>query len=259
MSESYLPGYARDASEFMALRTAESHAAFVLPRLRPGMRLLDCGCGPGSITLGLARQVAPAEVIGLDREASQIEKARQEAQKQEASHVRFETGSIYALPFADQSFDVVFAHAVFEHLREPLKALAEIHRVLAPDGLIALRSPDWGGFLIWPLTPDLHDAIVFYTELQTRSGGDVQVGRKFKGLLREAGFREGEFSATYECYHSLETIGEYLARGLERAVQTACLPGESQRSERAAKALRAWCRSPDGLFAQAWCEIVGRK
>src|SRR4030095_2388966 len=111
----------------------------------------------------------------------------------------FETGSIYALPFADGSFDVVFAHALFEHLREPLKGLAEIHRVLAPDGVVALRSPDWGGFLISPTTPYMQDAIAFDTELQTRSGGDVQVGRKLPGLLREAGFREGEFSATYEC------------------------------------------------------------
>ena len=47
-------------------RTAARSAAFLLPHLRPGMRLLDFGCGPGSITVGLAGVVAPGEVVGVD-------------------------------------------------------------------------------------------------------------------------------------------------------------------------------------------------
>jgi ubiquinone/menaquinone biosynthesis C-methylase UbiE len=243
----------------MAFRSAQSHAAFLLPKLRPGMRLLDCGCGPGTITCGLARIVAPAEVIGLDREGSQIERAREDAASQNISNVRFDTGSIYELPFADGSFEVVFAHAVFEHLREPLSALSEIHRVLAAGGMVALRSPDWGGFLVSPMTPELEAALTYYQRLQMQSGGDVQVGRKFKALLREAGFRELEFSAAYECYGSLESIGEYLAERIDRSAENSMTPGDKERIENHAAALRSWYRSEDGVFAQSWCEILGTK
>ncbi|HKX61377.1 MAG TPA: class I SAM-dependent methyltransferase, partial [Verrucomicrobiae bacterium] len=206
--ETYLPGYTPNASEFMARRTAQSHAGFLLPKLHSGLRLLDCGCGPGTITLGLAALVEPANVVGLDRENSQIQLARQAAESQGIANVHFDAGSIYELPFADGAFDVVFAHAVFEHLREPMTALSEIRRVLTRGGLIALRSPDWGGFLLAPESDELLAAISCYQELQVQSGGDVHAGRKLKAWLRQAGFNALEFSASYECYASLESIGE---------------------------------------------------
>src|SRR5579883_1469751 len=60
----------------IAARTGASDAAFLLPHLRPGMRLLDCGCGPGVITSGLAQAVAPGEVVGIDIRSAMIEQAR---------------------------------------------------------------------------------------------------------------------------------------------------------------------------------------
>ena len=62
-----------------ARRTAQVNAAFLLPHLKPGMRLLDCGCGPGSITVGLAQAVAPAETVGIDASPDAIEAARAHA------------------------------------------------------------------------------------------------------------------------------------------------------------------------------------
>jgi len=258
-NEAYLPGYDSRVTDFMALRTAPSHAAFVLPKLRPGLRLLDIGCGPGTITLDLARLVAPGEAAGLDRENSQIEKARESAKRRGVTNVRFDVGSIYELPFADAAFDVVFAHAVFEHLREPLAALSEIHRVLTKGGLVALRSPDWGGYLVWPATPQLDAALIYYQTLQTQRGGDVQVGRKFKTLLRRAGFCDRQFSASFECYESLDLIGEYLARGIEASIDGSANSSKRQQIEGFADALRNWYRSEDGVFAQSWCEIIGYK
>lgn len=257
--ENYLPGYTANASAFMAQRTAQSHAAFLLPKLRSGLRLLDCGCGPGSITLGLAALVSPGEVMGLDQQQSQVELARVAAKSEGITNARFDVGSVYELPFPENSFDVVFAHAVFEHLREPAKALSEIGRVLAPGGMIALRSPDWGGFLLAPESDELSEAINYYQALQAQSGGDVHVGRKFKSLLRKNGFDSLEFTASYECYTSLEVIGEYLAQRLDRAAETAGTPEEKQRIQNFASTIRNWYRCEDGVFAQSWCEIIGRK
>ena len=101
-----------------------------MPHLRPGMRLLDCGCGPGSITVGLAEAVAPGEVIGLDLQPSQIERARLLAAERAISNVRFEVGDVSRLPFPDASFDAAFAHTLLLHLRDRVGALREIRRVL---------------------------------------------------------------------------------------------------------------------------------
>jgi Methylase involved in ubiquinone/menaquinone biosynthesis len=257
--ETYMLGYSANASDFMSRRTVHSHAAFLLPRLRPGLRVLDCGCGPGSITVGLAALVAPAEVVGLDREDSQLALARQRAAAQNISNVRFESGSIYELPFADASYDLVFAHAVFEHLREPLAALSEVHRVLRSGGMVALRSPDWGGFLIAPSSALLDEAIDYFKSLQLQSGGDVYVGRKFRSLLRQAHFRDIEFSASYECFRPVELVGEFLASRIQEAAQHLSSIEARQRVEGFAAALREWYRHEDGVFAAAWCEVIGGK
>jgi len=133
-------------------------------------------------------------------------------------------------------------------LSSPGDALAELRRVLVPGGLIALRSPDWGGFIVAPDTTGLQSAINCYVEIQTANGGDVRVGRKFPGLLRSAGFTSLVFSATYECYKSPSFIGEYLALRLA-----------SSNALAEAEALREWSRHPDAIFAQAWCEILGTR
>ena len=78
-------------------------------------------------------------------------------------------------------------------------------------------------------------------------------------MLRQAGFRGLEFSASYECYPSLEFIGEYLAQGIERSSENAIASGDRHRLEGFAATLRAWSRCDDGIFAQSWCEIVGQK
>lgn len=206
--ETYTPGYGANAADFMAQRRAGTHAAFFTPRLRPGMRLLDCGCGPGTLTVDLAGIVAPGEVVGVDRETSQVETARTLARLR-GVNARFEAASVYELPFPDRHFDAAFSHALFEHLREPLRALAEIKRVLKPGGFAGLRCPDWGGFLIHPSTELLDQAIASYKDLQTANGGDVTAGRKLGSWLRQAGFQNVDMSASYECYEEPARIAGY--------------------------------------------------
>src|SRR5687768_14024627 len=86
-------------------RMAANCAGLLLARLQPGMRLLDCGCGPGSITFGLAAAVAPGEVVGIDLDPGSIDVARQQAAEQRMANVRFEVANIYVLPFPAGSFD----------------------------------------------------------------------------------------------------------------------------------------------------------
>jgi SAM-dependent methyltransferase len=152
--ETYTVGYSDVALRYMMRRHAARDAALLLPWLKPGMTLLDCGCGPGTITVGLAKAVVPGRVVGIDLEESQFETAQQIARERGATNIEWKAASIYQLPFPDNSFDVVFSHALFEHLGEPEAALQEISRVLRPDGLVALSSPDWSGNLMAPRDPE---------------------------------------------------------------------------------------------------------
>src|SRR6478672_2780569 len=121
--ETYTHGHAPATLRQHAQRTADEAAAFLLPHLRPDMRLLDVGCGPGSITRGLAERLPAGEVVGLDLSRETLEAARRDATARGLANLRYEEGSVYQLPFPDASFDVVYAHQVLQHLRERGAAL----------------------------------------------------------------------------------------------------------------------------------------
>src|SRR5690554_1696450 len=127
-------------------RTAENSAAFVLPVLTPETSLLDVGCGPGTVTIDLASRVERA--VGVDRAPSVLAAAREAAAS--VKNVEFLEGDAYALPFADGSFDVVYAHQVLQHLTDPIAALREMRRVARPGGYVAVRDADYSAMTWYP-------------------------------------------------------------------------------------------------------------
>src|SRR2546422_11302498 len=97
--ESYTPGHTQSAVDFMSKRSLVSHGSFFVPYLQKGVSVLDCGCGPGTITLGIAAEVAPGSVTGVDFAQAQIGVARANALERGIRNVAFETADCYALPF----------------------------------------------------------------------------------------------------------------------------------------------------------------
>jgi SAM-dependent methyltransferase len=246
--ETYTPGYSEAAAAFMVRRRLDPNGAFFRSCLKPGLSVLDCGCGPGTITRDIARVVAPGRVTGVDFSAEQVALASREAQAEAILNIEFRQGSVYELPFADESFDAVFSHALLEHLKEPLRAANELKRVLRPGGMIGVCTPDWGGFLLAPPTEKLLLAFEAYKALQNRNGGDVYCGHKLGMYLRNAQFEAIVMRSRYENYYPLTTIGDFLAMNHDEA-------GEPMH----AATWRAWARQPDGMFAQAWVSCVARK
>ena len=117
--ETYTPGYSEPTLQLMLKRTAASHAGFFIPFLHPGMRILDCGCGPGTITVDLAKLVSPGQLFGIDLEPAQLRSAQHLSRERHINNAWFGAGNVYALPFSDGQFDAVFTHALFEHLDTP--------------------------------------------------------------------------------------------------------------------------------------------
>src|SRR5215471_11540041 len=139
VSEIYQHGHHTSVVSNHAKRTAETAATFFLPFLKPGMRLLDVGCGPGSITAGLALRVEPGETIGIDASLQAIETARSLPGARAAKCLSFEVGNICAPRFGARSFDAVFAHQVLQHLPQPVVAFEQMRVPSTPTGIACTR------------------------------------------------------------------------------------------------------------------------
>jgi SAM-dependent methyltransferase len=252
-------GYGGPVVGVMARRTAEREGAFFLAHLRPGMRVLDVGCGPGTITLGLARAVAPGEVVGVDIEPSQVDLARALADEHEMTNLRFAAGRGEALDFPDGSFDAVFTYAVVEHVPDPLAILREMRRVARPGGLAGVDASDWGGRVTEPHVPAVEEAVAAYVRLWEHNGGHARLGRRLRGLLRAAGF--GRLQTTAGTIQLSPGAGELMA-GLiaaPRFVERVTTLGWADREtiDRWVAALRAWDRGPDAVWAHLRFGTVG--
>jgi ubiquinone/menaquinone biosynthesis C-methylase UbiE len=249
-----------------ARRTAERNAAFLLPHLRPGMRLLDAGCGPGSITIGLAAAVAPGgEAIGFDADASAIDQARVLAAERAIENARFETGDIHRLPYADGSFDAAFVHAVLQHLANPLDVLREVRRVLRPGAVIGIADADYDASVMYPQDPLLDRATEITAALhRLRSGGDPRVGKRLRALLHEAGFVRTEASVLANVEGNDERVrrtGEWLAAGASSPEYIAEVTARGIATEpellAIAEAQRRWSATPGAIWATMWCQAIG--
>jgi SAM-dependent methyltransferase len=247
--EAYKQAMRRRRSQH-ARRTAETQAAFLLPHLRPGMALLDLGCGPGSITTGLAAAVAPGPTTGVDVDPLPIE------------GVEVVTADVMSLPFPDASFDAIFASALLQHLPDPLGALREARRVARPGAVIGVVDADWDGELFYPT----NDVLRRWTELalRHREGTSPFVGKQLRHLLAEAGFARVEGYARVVHHGTADLAGSFgrftaaLLRDPE-TVERSVAQGWAtvDELEEMSQAWLAWSESPGAFATRYWCEAIG--
>jgi SAM-dependent methyltransferase len=245
----------------MALRTVAREAAFFLPYLRPGMSVLDAGCGPGSITIGIAEIVSPGEVTGIDIQPAQVEQARSMAAAQGLANVRIQAADIYRLPFPDHSFDAAFANGVLMHLREPVLALSELRRILRPGGVIGVRDPDGGGNVRAPTTPLLDQWFEEAERVRQHNGSTLFIGRHHRRLLLEAGFARAGASASLNCAGTVEETrrqAAFFIAQLHGLARTSLTEGwlDQATVDAMVEDLRAWGERPDAFYAGLWCEAI---
>lgn len=262
-SPAYTHGHHESVLRSHRWRTAGNSAAYLLPQLRPGMSVLDVGCGPGTITAGLAEVVAPGRVLALEPTEAGLDLARAEAERRGAQNVDFAVGDVLTLDLEDDRFDVVHAHQVLQHLPDPVGALREMARVCRPEGVVAVRDADYAAFSWYPLLPGLNDWLSLYHQVARANGGEPDAGRRLLAWAREAGLSDIRTSASIWCYAAeadRRWWGEsWAARVLESDLARAALakglatPDDLQGLS---QAWLDWSRSDDGWFTVPHGEIL---
>lgn len=159
--------------------------------------IIDIGCGPGSITAGLASLVPEGKVEGGDIGETVLVQARKLAESRNLNNVNFSVMNANDLPFPDAHFDVAFCHQILQHVRDPVAVLREMRRVVKPGGIIAARETDYKSFSWYPELPGIDKWSVLYQKAARASGGEPNAGRRLHVWAREAGFEPQSIQATW--------------------------------------------------------------
>jgi ubiquinone/menaquinone biosynthesis C-methylase UbiE len=187
-------GMSDDLVDYLALMAdrlaAYRHEGLELLNLSPGSAVLDVGCGAGEICVDLADRVGPAgRIAGVDVSEAMIEAARRAATSARCN-IDLRVASAYQLPFADQSFDVVRAERVFQHLAEPEAALMEMLRVTRIGGQVMLVDPDHGQFSVAVDDPGERKVFEAARRSLLRMIVNPHSGIRLRALLQRAGLGE---------------------------------------------------------------------
>jgi len=247
-------------------RNAADYADFLPPHLGGDSRVLDVGCGEGTITLGLAERVG--HVVGVDQDDEEFTEARRYAAEHEIDNVEFRVGSVYALDWPADHFDACLCHSMLETLDRPLDGLLEVKRALKPGGVLGVACVEYGGLILAGPSEELLRRFYAVRERlwQLESAADPYRGRRLRGLLEQAGFDPVVATSKYFSYGTSEDVQSF---GLARAedcrddwyAHSAQKHGlaHAEDLDAMSRAWVEWSRSPDAYAAFAWCRALGWK
>lgn len=259
----YTHGHVESVLRSHRWRTAENSAGYLLPWIHEESRILDVGCGPGTITLDLARLATGGSVIGLDRSEAVIREARAAAERADVANLELIVGDVYSLDCEAGTFDVVHAHQVLQHLSDPVAALREMGRVCKPDGLVAVRDSDYAGFTWYPAVPELDEWLELYRRVAQGNAAEPDAGRRLKSWALAAGLDVVSSTAGVWCFSSSDDVAWWGGMWAERVVDSGMAEQAMERGlasaedlKRLARGWRRWAASADAWFAVLHGELL---
>ncbi|MBO9625585.1 MAG: class I SAM-dependent methyltransferase [Microbacterium sp.] len=260
---SYTHGHHESVLRSHSIRTIANSAEYLRPHLTAQTRLLDVGAGPGSITVDFASIVEQVTATEIDESALSL--SRDLAASRGVTNIDFSVEDVHALSFADDSFDVVHAHQVLQHVGDPVQALREMRRVTVPGGVVAARDADYAAFHWFPLLTELDRWLDLYRRAARANGGEPDAGRRLLSWARAAGFTDVTATASTWCYATPEDRawwgGMWADRILESALTRQLLDsGMATQADLQgiSDAWRRWADDGDGWFLVPHGEIIAR-
>jgi len=264
----YTHGHHASVLRSHSWRTAFNSAFYILPYLRPDMKVLDIGCGPGTITVDIASYVVQGHITGLDRVGDVLTQARALAKERNLTNIDFVEGDANALDYADGTFDLVICHQVLQHVKDPVGILKEMRRVARLGGIVAARESDYGSFTWYPDVEGLEEWRSLYLKVARSNGGEPNAGRMVHAWAKRAGFqaRDIKISSSTWCYSTREEIewwsGLWAERTMLSSFAKTAIDGKLATNadlEKIAEVWRKWGEQEDAWFSVLHGEVLCRK
>jgi ubiquinone/menaquinone biosynthesis C-methylase UbiE len=212
----YIHGVEPSEQARLAALNRITNAGFVeFLNVKDGARILEVGSGLGLLAADVAAAAPNVQVVGVEQSDKQIAAATK------APNIRYVQGDAHRLEFPDNSFDLVYARYVLEHVADPAKVLMEMRRVTREGGRVAACENDISLVRVDPPCPAFESVWNAFQQYQKQLGGDSHIGRRLYRLFRSAGFSSIELSIQPEVhwYGSTAFVGwiENLIGNIESA------------------------------------------
>jgi len=216
------PGAARLAVLGRTL-AASSESFLKRTGLRPGVRVLDVGCGSGELTGWMADLVGPAEVVGIDVDLTVLSIAR-ERWADHPGAPRFVLADASSVPAALGRFDGVYARFLLSHQTDPLLVLRNLRDLCRPGGVVAVEDVDIAAMFCDPPSRAYDRSTELYCQAAIARGADPRLGPRLAGLFHTAGLGEIEVGAVHPSFRTGD--GKLMAALTLRSIRAAVLAGE---------------------------------
>ncbi len=265
----YIHGHHESVLRSHSWRTAENSAAYLLPYLKPSMTILDVGCGPGTITADLAERVAPGKLLAIDSGDDAVRVTAEEISRRNLTNTVILKADIYDPDFQStyhESFDIVHAHQVLQHLPDPIGAMKIMRSLCKPGGLMAVRDADFGASTWFPQSDMLDKWLELYQKLARANKGEPEAGRRLLSWARLSGFENIISSASCWCFATPEDRLWWGTTWADRMTKSA-VAEQAEKSAMATKeglqaiaaAWKEWAKAPDGWYVIVSGELICRK
>lgn len=197
--------------------------------------------------------------------AEALELARAEAARRGRSDIEFVVADAHALEFPDDTFDVVHAHQVLQHVGDPVQALREMRRVCRPGGVVAVRDSDYAAFAWFPALPELDEWMSLYQRVARANGGEPDAGRRLLSWARAAGFTDVTATSSTWCFATPDDRAWWGGMWADRILKSdmarqAIASGAATEDDlrRISAGWRAWAGEADGWMSLLHGELVCR-